>query len=40
MYLINVAKHTKNVKIQLQVLSVIVNLDTNRKMVLVSVRKS
>ena len=40
MYLINVTKHTKNVKIQRQVLSVIVNLDTNRKMVVVSVRKS
>ena len=40
LYLINVTKHTKNVKIQMQVLSVIVNQDTNRKMVLVSIRKS
>ena len=40
MYLINVTKHTKNVKIQMQVMSVIVNLDTNRNMVFVSIRTS
>jgi len=39
-YQINVRNHMKNVKIQIQALSAIVNMVTNGNMVIVWVRKS